>query len=333
MGPYALLQNETPVFLAPMSGVTDAPFRKQVMKAGARVAITEMVAGDELRAGYAGAETRLASISDDGYHVVQLVGRDAENLRFGAEVARESGADVIDINMGCPSRRVTNGLSGSALMRDLDHAEGLIEAVLEGAGDVPVTLKMRLGWDRDSMNAPDLAKRAETLGVQLITVHGRTRQDFYEGVADWKSIRHVVEAVDVPVIANGDIVDLTTAQSALSQSGAAGVMIGRAATGRAHLVTQISCGLNNRDYKVPGLSEQMESLSEQAEDSIGLYGARVGMRMIRKHLAAAFDHWLTQNMISADCVRLKKSLCSVTTMVELTENFQQLRSEELEIAA
>ena len=218
-------------------------------------------------------------------------------------------------------------------MRDLDHAESLIKAVLEGAGNTPVTLKMRLGWDRESMNAAELAMRAETLGVQLITVHGRTRQDFYEGIADWIAIRHVVEAVNVPVIANGDILDVETAKTAISQSGAAGVMVGRAATGRAHLVTEISCGLNNRDYQSPRLAEQMESLSEQAEDSIELYGSRVGMRMIRKHLAAAFDDWRDRNMIPVDSVHLKKPLCSVTSKVELSEIFQRLLSEEMEIAA
>ena len=334
MAPYASLCNDLPVLLAPMSGVTDQPFRKQALKFGARVAITEMVAGEDLTRGHREAETRLLRPHGmNGCHVVQLVGREEAPLRDAAKLARESGADVIDINMGCPSRRVTGGLSGSALMRDLDRAERLISAVLDGAEDIPVTLKMRLGWDWDCLCAPELAQKAETLGVQLVTVHGRTRQDFYEGQANWSAIADVKHAVGIPVIANGDIIDTQTAKIALDQSAADGVMVGRAATGRAWLIAQIAAELNGLTFDLPTLEQQMSSLLEQANDSVELYGERVGMRVIRKHLSAAFDDWIQTGKLSTDVSAEKAVLCQTDSVRNLEANLNRLMGNSLEMVA
>ena len=333
MGPYAFLQDETPVFLAPMSGVTDAPFRKQVMKYGAEVTITEMVAGEELLNGSKSASTRLVNESLSGAHVVQLVGREERALKYGAERARDAGAHVIDINMGCPSRRVTGGLSGSALMRDLDKAERLIHAVLKGAEGIPVTLKMRLGWDWDSINASELALRAENSGIRLVTVHGRTRQDFYEGKANWAAIADVVDAVSIPVIANGDIEDLRSAELALDQSKAAGVMVGRAATGKAWLVPWLQARLNGREYALPSMKRQIESLIEQAEDSVSLYGERTGMRVVRKHLSEAVSHWAgscNSQLISQD---LRQALLRSESVSALSNALFRIEDSLMEVAA
>ncbi len=326
MGPYAFSRNETPVFLAPMSGVTDAPFRKQVMKFGAETTITEMVAGDDLRNGNQDSKNRIVVGHYPGIHTVQLVGREAEALRYGAECAREAGADIIDINMGCPSRRVTGGLSGSALMRDPAHAQTLIEAVLEGAQGLPVTLKMRLGWDHDEMTAVDLALRAQAVGVQLIAVHGRTRQQFYEGRADWSAISAVVEAVKLPVIANGDIVCLRSAKDALRLSGAAGVMVGRASTGRPWFIAQLQAHLNGRKFNVPTLGRQVESLHEQAVDSVALYGDRVGMKVVRKHIAEALESWRADFRVELS-QDMRRDVITASTPKDLVKKLNQVMAE------
>lgn len=316
-----------------MSGVTDAPFRKQASAFGVSAAITEMVAGDDLLAGRREAVQRFKPSGDGKPYVVQLVGLDAAPFKAGAKLARIAGADVIDINMGCPSRRVTGGLSGSALMRDLDRAEELIEAVLEGAQGVPVTLKMRLGWDWDNLNAAELGLRAQKIGVQLLTVHGRTRQDFYDNTADWRAISDVVSAVDIPVIANGDIVDVASAKAALNQSKAVGVMIGRAATGLAWLPSAIEKALmTGRDMIVPSLSVQLESLAQQSYDSVELYGERVGIRVVRKHLAAAFDYWAAQAEFCLEKLQtLKTKACQAQSLQDLTQALNQAKGLELEV--
>jgi len=277
------------VILAPMSGITDAPFRRLAEELGAGLVVSEMTACAGLVRG-----EREAAVRSDGrgvdIHVVQLAGCEANWMAEGARIAEAQGADIVDINMGCPSKQVTNGASGSALMRDLDHALGLIEATVS-AVQVPVTLKMRLGWDASAMNAPDLARRAEAAGVKLITVHGRTRCQFYNGAADWVAVRAVRQAVSVPVVVNGDIDSCDDAVEALAVSGADAVMIGRGAQGRPWLPGQIA------RYLATGAREQAPSLADQYRLIDGLYdemldhhGLAIGRRHARKHLGWALDH-------------------------------------------
>jgi nifR3 family TIM-barrel protein len=283
------------VFLAPMSGVTDAPFRRLAAHLGAGLVVSEMTASDDLVNGKPMSRLRCEA-AGIGPHVVQLAGCETHWMAEGARIAEAAGADIIDINMGCPARHVTGGQSGSALMRDLDHALKLIEATI-AAVKVPVTLKMRLGWDDRSLNAPELARRAEAAGVQMITVHGRTRCQFYKGEADWSAVRAVKDAISVPLVVNGDITSYEKAVSALEMSGADAVMIGRGAQGQPWLPGQIGRRLQTgKSESAPSLSEQLTHIRTLYDEVCRLYGLGIGLRHARKHLGWALE-------IAAQCSR------------------------------
>lgn len=273
-----------PVLLAPLAGITDLPFRTLVSRFGAGLVVSEMVASQEVVQAKPLARARAELGFGEGATSVQLAGREAYWMAEAARYVEAQGARVIDINMGCPAKKVTNGYSGSALMRDLDHALTLIEAVV-GAVSVPVTLKTRLGWDDAALNAPTLAKRAEDAGIVMITIHGRTRCQFYTGAADWHAIRAVKDAVKIPVIANGDIVDAVSAREALAASGADGVMVGRGAQGAPWRLAQIGAALfGTAAPEVPQGAALGELVIGHYEDMLAFYGIDLGLKVARKHL-------------------------------------------------
>ena len=278
-----------PVFLAPLAGITDLPFRNLVSRFGAGLVVSEMVASQEMVQAKPSARARAELGFESDNTAVQIAGRDAYWMAECARLCEANGAKIIDINMGCPAKKVTNGYSGSALMKDPDHALSLIEAVV-AAVEVPVTLKTRLGWDDDMLNAPDLACRAEDAGVQMVTIHGRTRCQFYKGHADWAAISGVKKSVSVPLIANGDIVDTAAAKSALQLSGADGVMVGRGAQGRPWALAQIATDLFARaPADIPSGSALIDLITGHYEDILAFYPDELGNRVARKHLGWYMD--------------------------------------------
>jgi tRNA-dihydrouridine synthase B len=270
-------------FLAPMAGITDRPMRRLAARYGAGLVVSEMIASGALSVG--NDEMRRKLTPSPGLpHMVQLAGCEAQWMAEAARIAEGEGADIIDINFGCPAKRVTNGYAGSALMRVPDLARSLVDAVV-GATDLPVTVKMRLGWDDESLNAPAIACLAVNAGAQMITVHGRTRQQFYKGTARWGLVRSVVQAVDVPVVVNGDILDVATAREALAQSGAAAVMIGRGAQGQPWVVGDVARGLSGvPSARAPEGDTLTDLVIEHYEGVLEEYGTAVGVRAARKHI-------------------------------------------------
>jgi len=320
------------VLTAPMTGVSDLPFRRAASRLGAPYVATEMVACDSFARGRPDVVRRAAVGDGLPLTVIQLVGRQPQWLAKGAQMAEAAGADIIDINMGCPAKEVTGALSGSALMRNLDEAERLIAATV-GATTRPVTLKMRLGWDDSSRNAPELAVRAERAGVRAITVHGRTRNQFYAGKADWRAVAEVKAAIKLPVIVNGDVLDDVSARAALAQSGADAVMLGRGAYGRPWIAAAIGASLTTGSpLAEPDPAARLGIVLDHFRDSLRFYGDLHGVKIFRKHLG-----WYVERAgMPVDTARRREArarLCRLVSPREIEAALRALWSDAEEALA
>jgi nifR3 family TIM-barrel protein len=318
-------------WLAPMTGVSDLPFRCTAARLGAAYMATEMVASAEFARGRPDVVRRAAVGDGLPLTVIQLVGREPRWMAEGARLAKAAGADIIDLNFGCPAKEVTGALSGSALMRDLDLAQSLIAAATD-AVDTPVTVKMRLGWDHAAVNAPELAQRAEACGAVAVTVHARTRCQFYGGQADWSAVKAVKQAVSIPVIVNGDVVDPASAKAALEQSSADGVMIGRGAYGRPWLAGQIDAALAGAQVTEPELEERLDIALTHFDDALGFYGERLGLKVFRKHLGWYIEA-APAPADAAERRRIKGQLCRLEQPHEVRAGLKAVWSSTDRLAA